>query len=88
MLLGNQELRVDLREFQGQTSYAKYSSFQVSGEQEKYKLTLGQFLEGTAGKSHRKLEAVGGDVKGGPQAVPAHLSWAPPRPEGWAPPRP
>lgn len=51
---GNQELRVDLREFQGQTSFAKYSSFQVSGEQEKYKLTLGQFLEGTAGDSLTK----------------------------------
>ncbi|KAL6036706.1 hypothetical protein STEG23_001075 [Scotinomys teguina] len=48
---GNQELRVDFRDFQGGTSYAKYSSFQVSGEQEKYKLTLGQFLEGTAGDS-------------------------------------
>ncbi|XP_036039837.1 ficolin-1 [Onychomys torridus] len=48
---GNQELRVDFRDFQGGTSHAKYSSFQVSGEQEKYKLTLGQFLEGTAGDS-------------------------------------
>ncbi|OBS68988.1 hypothetical protein A6R68_02511 [Neotoma lepida] len=48
---GNQELRIDFRDFQGSTSYAKYSSFLVSGEQEKYKLTLGQFLEGTAGDS-------------------------------------
>ncbi|XP_028628698.1 ficolin-1 isoform X1 [Grammomys surdaster] len=51
---GNQELRVDLRDFQGKTSYAKYSSFRVSEEQEKYKLTLGQFLEGTAGDSLTK----------------------------------
>lgn len=51
---GNQELRVDLRDFQGETSYAKYSSFRVSGEQEKYKLALGQFLEGTAGDSLTK----------------------------------
>ncbi|XP_051022267.1 ficolin-1-like [Acomys russatus] len=51
---GNQELRVDFRDFQGETSYAKYSSFQVSGEQEKYKLTLGQFLGGTAGDSLTK----------------------------------
>lgn len=76
MLLGSQELRVDLRDFQGETSYAKYSSFRVSGEQEKYKLTFGQFLEGTAGISHRKREAVGGDVGRGPQAAPAHLGWA------------
>uniref|UniRef100_A0A8C2MF85 Ficolin A n=1 Tax=Cricetulus griseus TaxID=10029 RepID=A0A8C2MF85_CRIGR len=48
---GNQELRVDLQDFQGETSYAKYSSFRVSGEQEKYKLTLGEFLGGTAGDS-------------------------------------
>lgn len=53
MWLGNQELRVDLQDFQGETSYAKYSSFRVSGEQEKYKLTLGEFLGGTAGKSCR-----------------------------------
>lgn len=51
---GNQELRVDLRDFQGEASYAKYSSFRVSGEQEKYKLALGQFLEGTAGDSLTK----------------------------------
>lgn len=51
---GNQELRVDLQDFQGKGSYAKYSSFQVSEEQEKYKLTLGQFLEGTAGDSLTK----------------------------------
>lgn len=65
-VIGSQDLRVDLRDFQGQTSYAKYSSFQVSGEQEKYKLTLGQFLGGTAGKSRGKLEAVvmGGAWKG------------------------
>lgn len=48
---GRQDLRVDLRDFQDQTSYAKYSSFRVSGEQEKYKLTLGPFLGGTAGDS-------------------------------------
>lgn len=65
-VIGSQDLRVDLRDFQGQTSYAKYSSFRVSGEQEKYKLTLGQFLGGTAGKSRGKLEAVvmGGALKG------------------------
>ncbi|XP_008592209.1 PREDICTED: ficolin-1-like [Galeopterus variegatus] len=48
---GNQELRVDLQDFEGEDSYAKYSSFQVSGEQEKFKLSLGQFLGGTAGDS-------------------------------------
>ncbi|XP_073908905.1 ficolin-1 isoform X2 [Castor canadensis] len=51
---GNHELRIDLRDFQGEASYAKYSSFQVSGEQEKYKLVLGQFVGGTAGDSLAK----------------------------------
>lgn len=73
MWLGNQELRVDFRDFQGATSYAKYSSFRVSGEQEKYKLTLGQFLEGTAGKSHRTREAIIGDIARDLQAASAHL---------------
>lgn len=51
---GTQELRIDLRDFQDEASYAKYGSFQVSGEQEKYKLVLGQFLGGTAGDSLTK----------------------------------
>lgn len=78
-IIGSQDLLVDLRDFQGQTSCAKYSSFRVSGEQEKKKLTLGQFLGGTAGKSRRKLEAVViRGMEGDLQAAPAHLGWAPP----------
>ncbi|KAM5298572.1 LOW QUALITY PROTEIN: ficolin-1-like [Ctenodactylus gundi] len=51
---GDQELRIDLKDFQGGATYAQYSSFQVSGEQEKYTLRLGQLLGGPAGDSLSK----------------------------------
>ena len=46
----NQELRVDLSDFQGNTAYAEYSTFAVGSEEEKYKLTVTGFT-GTAGDS-------------------------------------
>ncbi|KAM4663913.1 ficolin-1-like [Discoglossus pictus] len=48
---GTWELRVDLQDFGTTKHFAKYSSFQVLGEDEKYKLLLGDFKEGTAGDS-------------------------------------
>uniref|UniRef100_A0A8D1DJQ6 Ficolin 1 n=1 Tax=Sus scrofa TaxID=9823 RepID=A0A8D1DJQ6_PIG len=48
---GTNELRVDLVDFEGNHQFAKYRSFQVAGEAEKYKLVLGGFLEGNAGDS-------------------------------------
>nr|XP_014425365.2 ficolin-1-like [Pelodiscus sinensis] len=47
---GAHELRVDLRDFDDSYQYAKFASFKIAGEPEKYKLTLGSFLEGTAGR--------------------------------------
>uniref|UniRef100_K7FSS5 Fibrinogen C-terminal domain-containing protein n=1 Tax=Pelodiscus sinensis TaxID=13735 RepID=K7FSS5_PELSI len=49
---GAHELRVDLRDFDDSYQYAKFASFKIAGEPEKYKLTLGSFLEGTAEKSN------------------------------------
>ena len=46
----NQELRVDLSDFQGNIGYADYSTFAVGSEEEKYKLTVTGFT-GTAGDS-------------------------------------
>ena len=43
-----QELRVDLIDFEGNTTYAKYSSFAVGSTSENYKLTIGGY-SGTAG---------------------------------------
>ena len=43
-----QELRVDLQNFSGEKAYAKYSSFSVGSESDKYKLTVGGY-HGTAG---------------------------------------
>ena len=44
----NQELRVDLMDFEGNTAYAMYSSFAVGSASENYKLTVGGY-SGTAG---------------------------------------
>ncbi|CAO2598207.1 Fcn2, partial [Lemmus lemmus] len=48
---GTSELRVDLTDFKGKHEFAKYSSFQIQGEAEKYKLILGNFVGGGAGDS-------------------------------------
>ncbi|KAM4637504.1 ficolin-2-like [Amazona ochrocephala] len=49
--LGLSELRIDLRDFENNYYFAKYSSFRVLGESEKYKLVLGDFLGGNSGDS-------------------------------------
>ncbi|XP_059958007.1 ficolin-2-like [Mesoplodon densirostris] len=48
---GSSELRVDLMDFEGNHQFAKYQSFKMAGEAEKYKLILGAFVEGSAGDS-------------------------------------
>ncbi|XP_040260977.1 ficolin-2-like isoform X1 [Bufo bufo] len=45
------ELRIDLEDFDRAQYFAKYSSFQILGEEEKYKLLLGGFKNGNAGDS-------------------------------------
>lgn len=37
-------------DFEGNRQFAKYRSFKVAGEAEKYKLVLGAFVEGSAGE--------------------------------------
>ncbi|XP_061176976.1 fibrinogen C domain-containing protein 1-B-like [Saccostrea echinata] len=46
----DQELRVDLQRFNGETAYAKYSTFYIGNETEKYTLTVSGY-KGTAGDS-------------------------------------
>uniref|UniRef100_A0A671FLC7 Ficolin 2 n=1 Tax=Rhinolophus ferrumequinum TaxID=59479 RepID=A0A671FLC7_RHIFE len=48
---GTSELRVDLVDFEGNRQFAKFTSFKMAGEAEKYKLVLGAFVEGSAGNS-------------------------------------
>ncbi|XP_026959897.1 ficolin-1-like [Sagmatias obliquidens] len=50
---GSSELRVDLVDFEGNHQFAKYQSFKMAGEAEKYKLVLGAFVGGSAGESPR-----------------------------------
>ncbi|KAG8549021.1 hypothetical protein GDO81_023082, partial [Engystomops pustulosus] len=45
---GTWELRIDLQDFDFINYFAKYSSFKVMGESEKYKLVLGGFTGGNA----------------------------------------
>ncbi|TEA29664.1 hypothetical protein DBR06_SOUSAS510258 [Sousa chinensis] len=45
---GSSELRVDLVDFEGNHQFAKYQSFKMAGEAEKYKLVLGAFVGGSA----------------------------------------
>ncbi|XP_075691130.1 ficolin-1-like isoform X2 [Rhinoderma darwinii] len=47
------ELRVDLHDFETKKYSAKYSSFKVLGESEKYKLILGKYSGGDIGDSFR-----------------------------------
>ncbi|XP_066466773.1 ficolin-1-like isoform X2 [Tiliqua scincoides] len=49
--LGENELRIDFTDLDNNHTFAKYRSFKVLGESDKYKLVLGDFLEGTAGDS-------------------------------------
>uniref|UniRef100_A0A8W8IQQ0 Fibrinogen C-terminal domain-containing protein n=1 Tax=Magallana gigas TaxID=29159 RepID=A0A8W8IQQ0_MAGGI len=51
----SQELRVDLNKFSGEKAYAKYSTFTVGSESEKYKLAVGGY-SGTAGNVESLLE--------------------------------
>ncbi|XP_061176977.1 fibroleukin-like [Saccostrea echinata] len=46
----DQELRVDLQRFNGDTAYAEYSTFYIGNEPDKYQLTLSRYT-GTAGDS-------------------------------------
>ncbi|KAJ1077729.1 hypothetical protein K5549_011056 [Capra hircus] len=57
---GTSELRVDLMDFEGNHRFAKYQSFRMGDEAEKYKLVLGAFVEGSAGQSlHGPLRGPG-----------------------------
>nr|XP_032621085.1 ficolin-2-like [Chelonoidis abingdonii] len=49
--LGPQELRVDLKDFDFNYQFAIYRSFKIAGESQRYKLILGEFVNGTAGDS-------------------------------------
>ncbi|XP_053551540.1 ficolin-1 [Bombina bombina] len=48
---GTWELRIDLQDFENTKHFAKYTSFKLMGEAEKYKLLIGAFTEGNAGDS-------------------------------------
>ncbi|KAM9324220.1 ficolin-2-like [Gastrophryne carolinensis] len=50
-LSGTWELRIDLQAFDNTKYFAKYASFKVLGEAEKFKLLLGAFTDGNAGNA-------------------------------------
>ncbi|XP_006264899.1 ficolin-2 isoform X1 [Alligator mississippiensis] len=49
--LGRNELRIDLGDFDNKKYFAKYDSFHILGESDKYKLILGDMVAGNAGDS-------------------------------------
>ncbi|XP_024051129.1 ficolin-1-like, partial [Terrapene carolina triunguis] len=49
--LGANELRIDLRDFENNHVFAKFKSFKILDETQKYKLILGDFINSTAGDS-------------------------------------
>ncbi|XP_026547409.1 ryncolin-1-like [Notechis scutatus] len=49
--LGTQQLRIDVEDFNGSTTFATYSSFRIANENENYKLSLGSYLDGNMGDS-------------------------------------
>uniref|UniRef100_A0A8C4TNA2 Ficolin-2-like n=1 Tax=Erpetoichthys calabaricus TaxID=27687 RepID=A0A8C4TNA2_ERPCA len=49
--IGTYELRIDFTDFDNINTFAKYKSFNVLGESDKYKMILGDFVDGTAGDS-------------------------------------
>ncbi|XP_069465819.1 ficolin-1-like isoform X2 [Ambystoma mexicanum] len=55
---GNYEIRFDLQDFDNNFYFAKYTSFRLGSESEKYKLYIGNFTGGNAGDSmdvHRSM---------------------------------
>ena len=46
---GDYEIRFDLADFEGESRYAVYTTFKVSGEDDKYRLTVNGY-SGNAGK--------------------------------------
>ncbi|MGH0142796.1 UNVERIFIED_CONTAM: hypothetical protein FKN15_016759 [Acipenser sinensis] len=46
--ISSHELRIDFEDFDNVKTFAKYQSFKILGESEKYKLVLGEFTGGTA----------------------------------------
>ena len=47
---GTWELRVELEDFTGNHTFARYEAVRLLGEADHYQLVLGKFLEGTAGE--------------------------------------
>lgn len=46
------ELRVDMEDWDRETAFAKYSSFSVGTERSGYKLHLGSYRGGLSGEDH------------------------------------
>lgn len=44
------ELRVDMEDWEGATAFAHYSSFSIDNENNGYQLHMGRFLDGNAGE--------------------------------------
>nr|XP_060626273.1 veficolin-1-like [Anolis sagrei ordinatus] len=55
---GTQQLRIDVKDMNDTRTYAKYTSFKISSEEENYTLSVGSYVDGNMGDSftaHRGL---------------------------------
>jgi len=53
-----QRLRIDMRDWEGNTRYAEYDNFKVGTEHEQYKLTSIGHYSGNAGKFSTKTDII------------------------------
>ena len=53
---GNQELRIDLETFDGETRFAEYSGFSIDDESNNYTLRLDAYLESSTMSKYQRLQ--------------------------------
>ncbi|XP_030075562.1 ficolin-3 [Microcaecilia unicolor] len=79
---GTYKLRIDVNDFEGQSGFAEYTNFKILGEEEKYKLLVGSYSNGTMGDSLRghsnftfSTKDVDNDIYGGSCAQMYKGAW-------------
>ncbi|XP_028413234.1 fibrinogen gamma chain-like [Dendronephthya gigantea] len=75
---GQTVLRVDLMDFNGAKRYAKYGTFSVADESDKYRLNIGSYTEGTAGDSldyHNQMQFSTKDSDNDVHSINCAMRW-------------
>ncbi|XP_029427572.1 ryncolin-3-like [Rhinatrema bivittatum] len=79
---GTYQLRIDVKDFEGESGFAEYVSFKILGEAEKYKLVVGAYSKGNMGDSFSghnnysfSTKDVDNDINGGSCAQMFKGAW-------------